>query len=70
MKELREKKKLLWSDGEPTRRRRKKQPAGDVVGKIPGGPYVYRLVVTADGNAELRRGGAEDVVVWQALPAP
>ena len=78
--ELREKRKLLWSGGQPKKRPKKKKRKK---GKVPtvqltdddysataegsgGAVGTYRLVVTDDGNAVLKRGDAE--VVWKALP--
>eukprot|EP00904_Undaria_pinnatifida_P009019 jgi/Undpi1/5247/HiC_scaffold_2.g00528.m1 len=78
--ELREKRKLLWSGGQPKKRPKKKKRKK---GKVPtvqltdddysataegsgGAVGTYRLVVTDDGNAVLKRGDVE--VVWKALP--
>lgn len=76
-KEIREKRKLLWSDGEPKHKKDHVLAVEEIDApedaKKPGlseddgdvGSIRYRLEVTANGNAVLKRGDFE--VVWQAL---
>lgn len=80
--ELREKRKLLWSGGQPKKlsKKTKKNKGANVptaahtddrdgrappVGIDGGAVGTYRLIVTDDGNAIVKRGDFE--VVWKAL---
>lgn len=70
--EIREKGKLLWSDGKPKKKKNrtktKKKNAGEIEltkGDGDVGSSTYRLEVTDNGNVVVKRGDSE--VVWQAL---
>ena len=78
--ELREKSKVLWSDGQQQKRKKgrknnsklstsqqqqQQQQQASADGGGDGVNGAFRLVVTGDGNAVLERGGSE--VVWKAL---
>lgn len=70
-KELRERNKVLWSDGQQKKKWRKNKKASAAAleqqASTGGGgdTSTFRLVVTGDGNAVLERAGVG--VVWKAL---